>query len=76
MKNERWYWCLQCNKAFKERDGDLYRCMHNKCAGRGSDLWEWELIRALDPALPETPTEDQQYIVNLGKDRSTDPAHP
>jgi len=54
-----WVYCTLCERAFLS--DSKKRCCYHSCDGSLGDIWEWEVIRDLNPSYPELPIEGIEY---------------
>lgn len=61
-KHTQWYWCIRCERAFKTNSEESFQfCLYQECRGSDGDIWDWHIIRELNPSYPVTPALGQVY---------------
>jgi len=59
MPATKWYWCLHCERAFKNRS----KCPRKECDGGAWDRWDWEDVRKNNLTYPEFPEAGKVYLL-------------
>ena len=63
-------YCSLCERTF-ESDSKA-NCKYNECNGGLGDIWDWEVVREINPGYPEIPESGLEYP--LFGDRSRGPS--
>ena len=67
----KWVWCKQCSRCYqvgehREKKDDLQYCFYKDCNGDAViDVSLWETVHHFNPAYPEIPERNKEYLIDV-----------